>query len=393
MVPYTATMTLLSLLLSMASLVGAALLGWAAYLMVRRSRASDPALSSDAPAISLLKPLHGAEPHLRENLGTALDQPAYPAAIEMLCGVARMDDPAVETVEQLTSSPHPVSLRLIVDARQWGTNAKVSNLTNIAAEARHKMIVLADSDMAVPPHYFERLAGALAQPGVGAVTCLYVGRGDAGFWSRLVAAGIDTHFIAATEIGLATGLGHPCMGSTIALRRETLDAIGGFAAFADVLADDHAIGAAVRATRQKVAVPAMVLTHGCAETRFGALLRQELRWNATIAGIDPFGYAGSFILHPLPLAILACLFRANMLSLVAIIGALAARAAVALGASTLDPAKRGLRARLALIALIPLRDLLSFGLFIASFAVRSVDWRGRAITLGPNGRLTAKDPS
>jgi len=61
--------------------------------------------------------------------------------------------------------------------------------------------------------------------------------------------------------------------------------------------------------------------------------------------------------------------------------------------TALDPFGRSWRAKLALIALIPLRDCLAFGLFLASFAVRSVDWRGRAITLGANGRLSAKDPS
>ena len=143
------------------------------------------------------------------------------------------------------------------------------------------MIVLADSDMAVPRDYLTILAAALDRPGVGAVTCLYRGRGDAGFWSRLTALGIDLHFLPATLIGRATGLGHPCMGSTIALRRATLDAIGGFARFADTLADDHALGAAVRATGATVAIPDMILTHGCSERTLAALLRQELRWNAT----------------------------------------------------------------------------------------------------------------
>lgn len=364
------------------SFTGSALLLWAARLMRRRAAAHDPAPPQPAPAISLLKPLHGAEPHLRANLASALDQD-YPSAIEMICGVARASDPAAAVARAL-----PV--RLVVDPRRWGCNAKVSNLANIAAAATHDVIVLADSDMAVPRDYCARLAGALAGPGVGAVTCLYVGRGDAGFWSRLVAAGIDSHFAPASEIGLATGLGHPCMGSTIALHRETLAAIGGFAAFADTLADDHAIGAAVRATGARVAVPAMVLVHGCAESSFAALLRQELRWAATIAGIDPAGHAGSIVLHPLPLAILGWVIGGGVVGAAAVVLALVARAAVSLAAARLDFAGRSARQRLAGLALIPLRDLLSFGLFLASFAVRSVDWRGTSLNLGHRGTLSPR---
>ena len=365
------------------SLVGSGLLLWAAWLMRRRAAARDPGAPHPAPAISLLKPLYGAEPRLRDNLAGALDQD-YPAPVEVICGVADADDPAAAVARSL-----PV--RLVVDPRRRGRNAKVSNLANIAAVARHDVIVLADSDMAVPRDYFGRLAGALASPGVGAVTCLYVGRGDAGFWSRLVAAGIDSHFVPASEIGLATGLGHPCMGSTIAMRRETLDSIGGFAAFADVLADDHAIGAAVRETGQSVAVPAMVLVHGCAEASFAALARQELRWNATIAGIDPSGYAGSIVLHPLPLAIVASLIGGKAAGAFAIALALVARGAVALAAARLDFGGRSWRDRLTALALVPFRDLLSFALFLASFAVRSVDWRGTSLNLGRQGRLTAHE--
>jgi len=375
--------SLVSLLPLAMSLAGSGLLLWAAWLMRRRAAASDPAAPCPAPAISLLKPLHGAEPRLRENLASALDQD-YPGAVELICGVADPGDPAATVARSL-----PV--RLVADSRRWGRNAKVSNLANVAAVANHDTIVLADSDMVVPRDYFTRLAGTLSQPGVGAVTCLYVGRGDGGFWSRLVAAGIDSHFVPATEIGLASRLGHPCMGSTIALTRETLAAIGGFAAFADALADDHAIGAAVRAAGQRVTVPAMVLVHGCAEASFAALAKQELRWNATIAGIDPAGYAGSVVLHPLPLAILAWLIGGGWAAGLAALLALLARGAVTLAAAQLDFRGRPWRDRLMSLALVPLRDLLSFGLFLASFGVRSVDWRGTSLNLGRRGRLIARE--
>lgn len=374
-------------LLLLLSLIGSVLLLVAAWLIFRRAAAVDPR-AADAPAVSLLKPLHGAEPRLADNLATALEQD-YPGSIEMLCGVARADDPAAAAVGSLQARFPAAELRLIVDPRRRGANAKVANLSNILAAARHDVLVLADSDMAVPRDYVARLVGMLDRPGTGAVTCLYVGRGDTGFWSRLVAAGIDTHFLAATTIGLATGLGKPCMGSTIALRRETLAEIGGFARFADALADDYAIGEAIRATGRNVAVPAMVLTHACAETSLADVIRQELRWNATILGIDPGGYAGSIMLHPLPLALLALVTGGGAGAAGAVVVAIAARASVAVAAARLDVAERSRRDRLTPILLIPLRDLISFGIFVAAFVARSVDWRGADIRLGRKGRISA----
>ncbi|WP_246702899.1 bacteriohopanetetrol glucosamine biosynthesis glycosyltransferase HpnI [Starkeya sp. ORNL1] len=372
------------------SLIGSALLSWAAWLIRRRAAAVDPHGARDVPTVSLLKPLHGAEPLLADNLATAVAQ-NYPGRIEMLCGVARADDPAVAAVESLRASFPAAELRLIVNSRRWGANAKVSNLINIMAEARHDVLVLADSDMVVPPDYVARLVGVLDQPGTGAVSCLYVGRGDAGYWSRLVAAGIDTHFVPATMIALATGLGKPSMGSTIALRRDTLAEIGGFIRFADTLADDYALGEAVRATGRTVVVPAMVLTHACAETSLTHVVRQELRWNATILGIDPAGYTGSIILHPLPLALIGWAAGGGMLAAGATVLALAARASVALATARLDVAGRPAGYRFAPILLIPMRDLLSFAMFVVAFVARSVDWRGAGIKLGRKGRISGPE--
>jgi ceramide glucosyltransferase len=372
------------------SLIGSVLLLWAAWLIRRRTAAVDSHSTVGVPAVSLLKPLHGAEPRLAENLATALAQD-YPGRIEMLCGVAHADDPAIAAVESLRAGLPAAELRLIVDARRWGGNAKVSNLINIMAEARHDVLVLADSDMVVPPDYVARLVGVLDQPGTGAVSCLYVGRGDAGFWSRLVAAGIDTHFVPATMIALATGLGQPCMGSTIALRRDTLAEIGGFIRFADTLADDYALGEAVRATGRKVVVPAMILTHACAETGLAQVVRQELRWNATILGIDPAGYTGSVMLHPLPLALIGWAAGGGAAGAGATLLALAARASVALAAARLDVAGRPAGYRFAAILLIPMRDLLSFAMFVVAFVARSVDWRGADIKLGRKGRISGPE--
>ena len=335
------------------------------------------------PSVTILKPLHGAEPALTENLQSFLDQ-TYPAPRQMICGVQATDDSAIASVRVLTDRLYPVELR--ISGGRHGANGKISNLANMLDHARNDLIVLSDSDVAVKPDYLSRLAAALAAPGVGAVTCLYAGRGDAGVWSRLAAAGISYHFLPSVMVGLALGVAKPCMGSTISLRRETLERIGGFAPFADTLADDHAIGAAVRGLGFRVAVPPMLVTHGCAETSLLELTRHELRWNATLFRLHPLGFAGSIITHPFPLALLAG-FGGGGISSGLVLSALIARLALAMRIDNL--AGR----RTAALWLLPFRDVLSFGIFVATFFVRSIDWRGARFRIGKDGRLSADTES
>jgi hopanoid biosynthesis associated glycosyl transferase protein HpnI len=183
-------------------------------------------------------------------------------------------------------------LELIIDATLHGANRKVSNLINMTPPIRHDIVILADSDIRVAPDYLARVIAALQQPGVGAVTCLYHGVAVSGPWSRLGALFINAHFLPSVVLGLASGLAQPCFGSTIALKRSTLDAIGGFAAFADRLDDDYAIGAAVRERGNVVAIPPFTVAHLCNEASLTELWRHELRWARTIRNIAPLGHAG-----------------------------------------------------------------------------------------------------
>jgi ceramide glucosyltransferase len=350
----------------------------AATLLAGRWRADPPPLPVDPPAVTLLKPLHGAEPRLAENLESFLAQD-YPAPIQMVCGVADAADPAIEVARS-------IDVEIVIDATRHGSNAKVSNLINMASAARHPLIVLSDSDMKVAPDYLARIVAAMSAPGVGAVTCLYAGRGDAGGWSRLAAAGISWSFLPSVMIGLATGMAKPCMGSTIALTAETLARIGGFARFADLLADDHAIGAAVREAGLTVAVPPMILTHGCDEPGLRALVAHELRWNATVRRLDPWGFAGSVVTHPLPFALLATIIS-PLTGAPVLLLALAARFALALRIDAL------VGRRTAPLWWLPGRDLLGFALFVVTFFVRSIDWRGSRLRLAPQGRIAATKES
>nr|WP_277924927.1 bacteriohopanetetrol glucosamine biosynthesis glycosyltransferase HpnI [Sphingomonas sp. BAUL-RG-20F-R05-02] len=323
--------------------------------------------------------MHGTEPQLAANLASFMQQD-YAGPVQYLFGVQRGDDPAIAVVETLRRQWHSRDIALVLDARAHGTNAKVCNLINLQEHVQHDVVVISDSDMVVDPDYIGHLIAVLDQPGIGAVSCLYRGRADAGIWSTLVAMGIDLHFLPSTLIGLGIGLAQPCMGSTIAMRTTTLAQIGGFHAVCDILADDYAIGEAVRALGLEVAVSRRLITHACAEPSLAALVRHELRWSATIAGIDPGGFAGSVVLHPLPFALISLAILGGhpwtwgpVMLAIGVRGAMLAR----LGGRPV-----------AHLLFIPLRDTLSFGLFLATFFVRSVDWRGHRLTIH-GGRIVA----
>lgn len=346
----------------------------------RRTAAADP-IPLPAEPVTLLKPLHGGEPRLAENLATFIDQD-WDAPIELVAGIQRADDPAATAVGKLRSADDRTRIMLVTNARRHGANAKVGNLINMMAASSHDLIVLSDSDMAAPPDYLQRIAQSLAEPGVGAVTCVYRGRGDAGFWSVMGAAGLSYQFLPGVLASLALDAGGVCMGSTIALRRSTLDRIGGFERFADILADDHAIGAAVRAIGQTVTIAPMVLTHASTEPSFLALARHELRWAATVRDLNPAGFIGMIAMMPVPFAVLSLVAAPGLWTAMLLASAIAARMVAA------HAVDRLVGERTAPLLLLPLRDLLTFGISIASYFIRRVDWRGERLDLAAEGKIS-----
>ena len=339
------------------------------------------------PGVTILKPLYGAEPGLAENLASFCRQD-YPGPIQMVCGIQDPADPACEVVKQLAATEKNVEIDLVCNSAQHGQNRKISNLINMMSTARHEVIVLADSDMRVTPGYLLDIAATLEAPGVGAVTCLYRGLPGSNLWSRLAAMNIDQRFLPNVLAGLHLGLARPCFGSTIAMTAKTLKSIGGFEAFKDQLADDYLMGEAVRNLGLEVAIPAIVIGHTCTEASFSDLWAHELRWARTIRLVDPAGYAGSVITHPVPFALLALAFGGvtiwgvAILSVGSVLLALAARALIPLQLPDIDGGLKGS------LWLLPVRELLSFAIFAASFLPLPVRWRGHSYDVGSDGTLT-----
>jgi len=356
----------------------------AALLMRGRFVAADAAASPrPAPGVDVLKPLHGDEPGLEAALAELFLQD-YPGEVRVIFGVQDPADPALAVVRRLQAAHPRRDVVVVVDPRQHGSNRKVSNLINMAAAARHDLILLADSDILVRPDYLRRVLAPLAEPAVGAVTCAYYGAAAGeGVWPRLAAMGLSYQFLPSVVVGTALRLAHPCMGSTIALRREVLAEIGGLEAFADRLADDYAIGEAVRAAGYRCEVSPVLVGHLCAEASGAALLAHELRWARTIRGVDPAGFAGSVVTYPVPVA---------LLGLVLLAGAPAAWGVLALALASrfwlIRQVEKAAEPIPGSWRLLVLRDMVSLFVFARSYFVRVVRWRGARFRVDARGDLS-----
>jgi len=233
--------------------------------------------------------------------------------------------------------------------------------------------------MRVSPDYLTHVTAPFADPEVGIVTCLYRGIAAGGIWSDLASLHVNHGFLPQAVVGRALALGNGCFGATIALRAATLDAIGGFGVVADKLADDHALGEAVTRTGLRLQLSPHLIDNLIAEPGLGALFRHELRWALTVRVIAPSGFAGSLVTQPVVLALLALAFGAAPWVLVI---------ASVSRCLTVWLTDRSLVLKPSPWWLLPLRDLLSFAVFVASFFIRSVAWRDHSFRISRTGRLT-----
>lgn len=368
---------LLSDALLLVAALGCGYLLVAAAMVLRFRRSEVVTAPANAEPVTILKPLHGTEPGLSQRLERFCSQD-YPAPVQVICGIGNRDDRAAEIVSGCRARGHAIDL--VVDGHRHGANPKISNLVNMLPQARHDILIMSDSDIDVGRDYVGKTTAALADPDVGAVTCLYRGIDTGNPWSQLSALAINSHFLPNAIFALTLGLTQPCFGATIGLRRAMLHRIGDFDAFNDALADDNEIGQAVRATGRRVVIPGFTVGHVCAENALGPLMKQDLRVARTIKSVDPAGYCGLLITHPFALALLAMPFSPGSAAMLAGL-ALACRAVLCLAV------RHAFKADAKGLWLIPLRDLLSFAAFVWGLVGNSVQWRGAAYHVVGNGRL------
>lgn len=323
--------------------------------------------------VTLLKPLYGDEPLLESALASVCRQDY--AVFQVVFGVQDQADPSIGVVRRLQSRFPGRDLALVVDAAQHGPNRKVSNLINMMRAARHDILVVADSDLHCAPDYLTRLVAALEAPGTGLVTTLYAGLPARRTLAGVMGATQITHtFLPGALLARAMGR-QDCLGATMALRRETLAAIGGFQALVGHLADDNALGRKVAGLGMAVRLADTVPLTTVPEVTLVALFRHELRWARTIRALVPGAFAASALQYPIAWALLAVLLAAGALWTWAVLAAAWAIRVLAALAVDRALARRGLAVAVP-IWLLPLRELMSVAVMVASYAGSDVDWRG-----------------
>ena len=339
----------------------------------------------DLPAVTMLKPLCGAEPETYACLRSFCDQ-AYPN-FQIVFGVCDPADPALDVVARLQAEFPRLDMRVAVDRRQHGSSRKVSNLINMLPLASHEYLVLSDSDVWVGRDYLAKLVGPLLDSSVGIVTCLYRGCPRQGLWPLLGSLFINDWFMPSVRVAALGGSQSFAFGATIALRRHVLDRIGGFMPIADQLADDYRLGELTRRLGLRTVLSDVVVDTWVAERTFGELVRHELRWLRTIRALRPTAYGFLFVTFGMPVAALGALLAGG-----------AAPALIMFGVTVLGRVgvhwslrKEG-SSPLQFLAL-PLRDALSLGLWLWSFITRQVQWREETYRVSRDGSVQLVEDS
>jgi ceramide glucosyltransferase len=337
-----------------------------------------------APPVSILKPLKGADREMYESLRShcTQDYPQY----EILFGVNDPDDPALKVVERLKEEFPDKEIHIVLCAQALGTNIKVSNLAQMLPQARYEHIVVNDSDILVPPEYLKTVIAPLADSAIGLVTCLYRGAAASTVVSRLESLGISTDFAAGVltarhlENGIRFGL-----GSTLAFRRADLKSAGGFEALLDYLADDYQLGHRIAMSGKKVHLSETVVQTSLPAYSFRDFWSHQLRWARTIRDSRRSGYIGLIFTFGLFWAILAVILAHGVRwawILLVVTAALRIMQAVITGRFCMrDPQV------IPSLWLLPLRDLIAVGVWVASFFGHTIRWRGEEFNLN-QGKLT-----
>lgn len=338
--------------------------------------------AAERPPVTVLKPLYGSEPLLEAALATLFEQD-YPD-FQMVFGVQDANDPAADVVRRLRARFPAADVELVIDPTQHGSNGKVSNLINMLPYARHDLLVIADSDVHAPSDYLLRLVEALQQPDVGLATTLYTGLPAAQRWAAYLGTMQITHVFLPGAL-LARALGRQdCLGATMALRRQDLMCVGGFQALVNHLADDQVLGRRIAALGLGVVLAGTVVQTTVPETRLRDLFRHELRWTRTIRALEPAYFGASVLQYPLAWALLAILLSGGALwSFGVFTTAWVLRAVAAIGVDqALNPPLTSESERPGFscpVWLLPVRDVLSIVVMIASYGGRRVIWRGHGL--------------
>lgn len=349
----------------------------------------EPRPISDLPPVSVLKPVHGLEPRLKENIESFFrqDYPSY----EILFAAADESDPSLEIIREVASRyPHVPAQILITGQPPW-PNPPAYSFYRMSEISKYDILVTSDSDVEVSPNYLGEVVVPLLDPANGMVTCVYRGKNLGGFWSALDAIGMSVEMTAGVLVanlleGMKFGL-----GPTIAVRKDALAKIGGYAAVGDYFSNDFAIGNFIERAGYKVVLSQHVIDHVVAPMTFRRMWERQVRWAKGTRYSRPKGHFGSVLVFAMPYGILG-FAAAEALNFPRF-------ATFLLGAALLNrliecwvvgwKVVRDPQAKSA-AWLYPVRDIFGFLVWCASYLTRRAVWRDSRYELVEGGRIVIR---
>ena len=351
-------------------------------LAVRDWLRQRPPASGSAEPVSILKPLHGLDDGLEENLRTFFEQD-YPA-FEILFAARSENDAGLALARRLgVEYPH-VPARFFVTGEPPWANAKAWSLEIMTREAAHDLLVMSDSDIRVSRAMLRTLAAEFSDPRLGVATCPYRAVPGSSFWSLLEALGMNTDFWGGVFTARLVERGvRFAIGPTIAARRHVLEDIGGWQRLSLYLAEDFVLGQFAAERGHGVILSSYVIEHRIGAQSMRANFAHRLRWNRSTRRSRPWGYLGQIFTFPLPLGMTAALTMPAHAA--AILGA--TFIARALAAWSVSQAALGDPLCRRYWYLVPLQDLLAFAFWLAGFFGNTIEWRGRRYRLLADGRF------
>jgi ceramide glucosyltransferase len=339
-----------------------------------------------APPVSLLKPLHGSEPELASHLQSFFEQD-YPDYEIIFC--ARSDQDEGLEIARCVAERYPkVRTRFLCSGNSPYANAKVWSLERMQSAARHQLLVVSDSDVSVAPDYLRAVIAPFEDARVGLVTCLYRGVSGGSFWSTLEAVGMSIEMSAGVLVAeLLEGMKF-ALGPTMAVRRDCLEQAGGFHALGPYHADDYMLGNLIAAGGHRVVLSTHTIDHHILNLSLISSVLHQIRWMKSTRFSRPKGHLGTVLTFSMPYGLMAAgaalAMNRPLLGGLLLFWSWTSRVVLGLVVGSLVVAEPRL---LRTVILYPLRDLLGFGYWIASYLSNQVRWRGQVYNLLEDGLM------
>lgn len=366
------------------ALLALALLPFVYYLLslycvvayFRDTRKALPPKVPFMPPASILKPVRGLDHQAYENFASfcRLDYPEY----EVVFAVSDVSDPVIPVIEKLRADFPDRSIRLITNVPHVGTSDKVNNLCQLAQNAKYDLLVMSDSDVRVEPDYLKQVAAPFADREVGAVTAFYRSMSAGNLASNLDALGMymDSAPGALVAKKIEGQLGF-AFGWTMATSKKHLAEIGGWEAMVNHHSEDFELGKRIAQRGHRVVLMAKPVSMVFPKETLSEYFHRELRWSIALKSGRPSGYRAMLFTHGLPWALVGAAVGQSIGSPLLAASYLLAYLILRM-AMTWMTGRWGLgdRRLSKMMWLVPVRDAVSFVVWLAGFFSEKIVWRG-----------------